>query len=321
MATTDGDSSGLEFEPEVLTKDDLQSLNTYDGITFPPAVRVEALKEIRSFQIRQDDVFIVTYPKSGTHWMNEIVNFLLADGDAERVNRRSSIIHIEFALIHDVGKETSNAFLFCFFFQLLKNIESRRIITSHLRYRFLPKQVDEKKTKIIYVARNPKDVFTSWFHFLKNDPRYGHLPWETYFNGALSGEYMFGSWFDHVLEFWNMREEENVLFLKYEDLKSNVRETVASIANHLNLTPTDDVIDKVVQSTSLDEMKKRYKRMETDSQDPVKIHYGKSYGINSYVRKGKIGDWKNLFTVAQNEEFDRVFQEKMKDSGLSFVFQ
>ena len=30
---------------------------------------------------------------------------------------------------------------------------------------------------------------------------------------------VFGSWFDHVLEYWKLSDQENVLFLKYEDIK------------------------------------------------------------------------------------------------------
>nr|XP_054764748.1 sulfotransferase 1B1-like [Lytechinus pictus] len=317
MATTNN-FPDLEFEPDVLSSEVLRHRPVYEGLTFPPAVRIEALEELKTFQIRQDDIFIVTFPKSGTHWVSEIVNLLLADGDLERVNRRTTLVHLEFALIDDVGKDGAR---YCYMYKMLQNADSPRVITSHLPYRFLPEQMDEKKPKIIYVARNPKDVFTSWFHFRKRDPRFGNLPWDEYFNGAISGKYVYGSWFDHVLEYWNKREKRNVLFLKYEDIKMNARETVVSVAKHLNLTPSDDVVDRVVHSSSLDEMKKMYQRIKTDNQGPFKNHYGNAYGSNSFVRKGKVGDWKNHFSVAENEEFDRVFQEKMKDSGLTFAFE
>ncbi len=33
---------------------------------------------------------------------------------------------------------------------------------------------------------------------------------------------------------------------------------------------------------------------------------------------GKVGDWKNHFTVAQNEAMDALIEEKLKGTGLKF---
>ena len=39
-----------------------------------------------------------------------------------------------------------------------------------------------------------------------------------------------------------------------------------------------------------------------------------------FSHTGTIGDWRNHFTVAQNELFDRLYNEKMADSRLVFDF-
>ena len=39
-----------------------------------------------------------------------------------------------------------------------------------------------------------------------------------------------------------------------------------------------------------------------------------------FVFSGEVGDWKNWFTVAQNEEFDRIMAEKMKNISHKFQY-
>ena len=43
--------------------------------------------------------------------------------------------------------------------------------------------------------------------------------------------------------------------------------------------------------------------------------------ILKYSLAGKVGDWKNYFTVAQNEEIEEVLKERMKDSSFKFVYE
>ena len=36
---------------------------------------------------------------------------------------------------------------------------------------------------------------------------------------------------------------------------------------------------------------------------------------------GKVGGWKEKFTVAENEYFDKIYEENMADSGVEFQFE
>lgn len=39
-----------------------------------------------------------------------------------------------------------------------------------------------------------------------------------------------------------------------------------------------------------------------------------------HLRKGGSGGWRDVFTVRQSEEFDRLYLEQMKGSGLEMNF-
>ena len=55
--------------------------------------------------------------------------------------------------------------------EFINNMEGRRLIKSHLPFEFLPPKLLDT-CKVVYVARNPKDVAISLYHHYLNLP--GH---------------------------------------------------------------------------------------------------------------------------------------------------
>ena len=97
--------------------------------------------------------------------------------------------------------------------------------------------------KYIYIARNPKDESVSFWHVtqtqLKMFSRDDSDPWDNFFGDFLAGRAsasIYGGWLNHVLGWWAHRDEPNVLFLKYEDLKKEPHKTVQMIYRSVSLS-------------------------------------------------------------------------------------
>lgn len=72
--------------------------------------------------------------------------------------------------------------------------------------------------QIVYVARNPKDMCVSYYHYciLVHSMR---GTFEEFCDLFLKDKAPVGPIWNHILGFWRRRDEPNVLFLKYEDMK------------------------------------------------------------------------------------------------------
>ncbi|XP_077998915.1 sulfotransferase 1A1-like [Glandiceps talaboti] len=195
----------------------------------------------------------------------------------------------------------------------MKNLPSPRLIKTHLPEQLFPSQAFDKKSKIIYIARNPKDNAVSMYYFYQSTACYGYYKesWDQFVDMYMNGHIVYGSWFDHVMGWWKHSHQPNVLFLKYEDVKKNFRGTIEQIASFLGRDLNSATIDRIMDYCSFENMKKNpaVNRMNAADVDST---------VSPFMRKGIVGDWKNHFTVAQNEQFERLYYERLENSGLEF---
>nr|XP_054767290.1 sulfotransferase 1C4-like [Lytechinus pictus] len=290
--------------------------NQYKGVTLPPHALPEVVEDLQSFKFRPDDILIVTSPKSGTHWAFETAALIKADGVWENVKRDTLKNHLEFTLLNKESYDKSVPLIM--FYKELDKMPSPRIMFTHLPIELLPPDVFEVNAKIIYTARNPKDVLASLYKFIGLTPDAKFVTWEMLYSSVFTEYFMYGPWHQHVLSFWKLRNDKNVLFLKYEDMKKNPSKIVTRIAEFIDHPISDDVRDEIVNKTTMDQMKKEMKRLEDTIEDGY--IFSKAFGKLSYFQKGVIGDWKNFFTVAQNEEFDKQLEERLGETGLEFDY-
>uniref|UniRef100_A0A8C6C1A9 Sulfotransferase n=1 Tax=Monodon monoceros TaxID=40151 RepID=A0A8C6C1A9_MONMO len=121
-----------------------------------------------------------------------------------------------------------------------------------------------------------------------------------------------GSWYEHVKGWWDAKDQHRILYLFYEDMKRNPKHEILKLAEFTGKSLDDKVLDKIVHYSSFDVMKQNPMANYTSIPAPFMNH-----SISPFMRKGAVGDWKNHFTVAQNERFDEDHKRKMTDTTLT----
>ena len=160
-------------------------------------------------------------------------------------------------------------------------------------------------------------MVSTYHHYLAIKPLGFTGTWDDLFRMFMDGKPYYGFWFDHVLEWWKHKDDPNVLFLKYEDLKTDLVSNVQKIVDFLGCGLTPAVIQSIAEQTTFENMKST--ATANYSWIPSVVYTPDA--VNPFMRKGEVGGWKSYFTAEQSAEFDAVYETKMKDTGLDFTFE
>jgi len=255
------------------------------------------LDAVKNFRLDKADIIVASFPKSGTTWTQEIVVQLLSCcssgnvcGQDERIRTLEEtfpFLEAHWTNIDDVQK-----------------MPSPKLIKTHLPYSKLPQNAISGKAKVIYVARNPKDIVVSYYFFSKLFKFVnfkGNL--DDAFIRFVQGKVMFGPWLDHVLSYWQHKMDHNLLFLTYEELHENLKGAVERIADFIGCSPlSSHQMETVMHETSFQVMKRNPKTNKTLLNE-LEI-FNPDNG--DFMRKGVVGDWKNYLTSEMNDVIEKT---------------
>ena len=251
---------------------------SHRGLKYPMSYSRENIEFAIDYKPSDSDIFVITYPKSGTTWTQQIIYLILNDGKPFDDNNFINNSCLEY-----------------------KGSQCKRypLIKSHLPFNLLPYN---PKTKYFYVVRNPKDVCLSYYNHMKCLFGYDFTRFFDYF---ISGQLPYGDFFDHLISYNRNRFDNNFCLLVYEQMIANPRDTVLKIANFLgdkyghNLMRENQLIlNKVLQQISFDSMRNQLKD-------------------NEYIfGKGMVGQWRQLLTLEQSFLVDHKF--KLYCNGTDF---
>jgi Sulfotransferase domain len=141
-------------------------------------------------------------------------------------------------------------------FNKATNMPSPRFIKTHLPVSLVPDQIWTVAPKIVYVRRNPKDVAVSYFHHTALLHDYtGNM--EDFVEAFIADLAYYSPYHSHILEYNAVAGKcENVLLLKFEDMKTNLEENVRKTAKFFNKSYSDEQVKGLCEHLSFKEMRK-----------------------------------------------------------------
>ena len=240
---------------------------------------------------------------AGTTWVEEMAYLVLHGGDITKST--SSPCYMRCLQLED-----SRAI------GLLKSEPSPRFFKTHLPFHMLPNQVKQKGTKVLHIVRNPKDVAVSYYHFYRALTELGNYSgtWSEFLAMFTAGYVCCGKWTQYIKGWWHSRNMPNILFIKYEELKKDPIPWIQSIARFYGKPLDTEAVNRIAKHTSFESMRAN---PCTNFHDAPHI----DHTISPFMRKGTVGDWKNYFTVAQNESFDKLLKDQLQDTTLTFDYE
>ncbi|CAL1276709.1 unnamed protein product [Larinioides sclopetarius] len=327
----------LKMEPsdETQSSSELIVSQYVDGFQIPIMFPTEEFRSAMQYKPRPGDLFIVTYPKCGTTWAQQVLLLIFRQGEPLESLKEFNLA----TPFMDVRGAKS-----------AENMPRPNAIKTHLPFHLVPWS---EQAKYIYIARNPKDCCVSYFHHTKNIPRHGFKGnFDQYFELFLSGKVDYGDCFDHLMEWYEHRNDPNVLFMTYEKLQEDTEASVLKMASFIDdekyaepLRKDRQILNNVLKFSSFQYMKEAaMKRIDaivsmtdeeiqkSDLPEKEKMRYfrirqevanqkERSPHAMDNIRKGIVGDWRNYFSEDQSKRLDEKFEERTKGTELGNLWR
>jgi aryl sulfotransferase len=261
------------------------------------------------FPIRDDDIIVATYAKSGTTWTQQIVGQLVF-----LVDESVPVAEISPWLDLRVPEKEVK-------WDLLAAQTHRRMIKTHLP---LDALVFSPKAKYLYIGRDGRDVVFSfhhhhtqgnalWYQLLNETPGLVGPPIgppdpdvRRYFRTWLEQDgFPIWSFWENVATWWAVRELPNVKLIHFARLKADLEGEMRAIADFLDIDVPADRWPLILEHCSFD-----YMKAHADQVSPLggAIFDG---GGSSFINKGVNGRWQGVLTAEDCADYEAMALQKL----------
>lgn len=251
----------------------------------------------RGVTVYPDDVFLVSYPRSGNTWTRFLLgNLLYPDAPVTFSNIESRIPEIYF------NRD-----------RVLRELPRPRMLKSHESFQ-------PHYPHVIYVVRDPRDVAISFYHHnVKARNITDDYPLNSFVPRFIAGEFdqRFGSWRDNVLSWVSLRgENPNFMMLRYEDMKRDAAGAllhVVAFLEHCSFRKIDSSPEALRQAIELSSPERMRTLEKEEAANWVLTRSTRS--DKPFVRTAKAGGWKSQLAPESVEAIESAWGDLMQSLG------
>jgi hypothetical protein len=249
----------------------------------------------RAVKVFPDDIYLVSYPKSGNTW----TRFLIANLVHLEKNPDFSNIN---ALLPDLEEMSKRD---------LARAARPRILKSHQYF-------DPRYPKTIYVVRDPRDVVLSEYYFdIKRRAIADDFPLSQFVSRFVRGElnHPYGTWGENAASwFYTRHGDPRFLLVKYEALQSEAMAEMGRIARFLGISADPARLALAIEQSSADRMRELEKKQAHLWSSTRETRKDKPF-----VRSAKSGGWKAELSETSVMEIESAWGGLMREIGYELA--
>ncbi|KAK4874519.1 hypothetical protein RN001_013879 [Aquatica leii] len=284
-----------------------------------------------NFEVRPDDTWIITYPRSGTTWTQEMVWLLTNNHDYETAMQIPLVERfpfLEFSMcVHpeikaQILKENNSSKksqdiveeICSPAWKILKDQNGKRFIKTHFPFSLLPPNLLTAGCKVIYVARNPKDVVVSYYHLNRLFKTQGYQgDFKQHVDFFMRNLLTWSPYWCHLQEAWELRHSKNLLFMFYEQMSKDLRQSIKKVSTFLEKDLSEKQLDKLENHLQFENF-----RNNESVNSGFLADLGITNNVQGFVRKGKTSSWKDDATADLIKKMDKWIEDNLKNTDMRF---
>ncbi|WP_255348283.1 sulfotransferase domain-containing protein [Halothece sp. PCC 7418] len=238
-----------------------------------------------------DDTFLVSYPKSGNTWVRYLIGNYISNNQCNLTNHN--------LLVPDIHTQKN-----------WDKIKRPRCIKSH-------KPFTNQYKKVIYLVRDGRSVAVSYyFHCLKFNQISQNMSFQEYLERFNDGSLdSYSTWSNHVFS-WLDNAPEDFLLVRYEDLKADTSQEFSRILSFMKFPLQEEKLKQAIEASRMTNMKKVWNPENYSNLAEYNPHLAEALSKSSkdisFVRQGKVSEWKKFFDSATMEQFKKLHGEALK---------